>query len=118
MQAVAKKLKGKVCGVCLAQLLRYAEGCVQLGLDYLKQKVDTTLKDTLAAFKAACIFSPLKVQLFSRRKVHSMQPTASDIDRLCAFPFFTKEFIELLKKELPLYLSKCADTSENVCRHK
>jgi hypothetical protein len=105
VQAAAKKREGKLRGIRLPQLHRYAQGCIQPGLDYFKQKVDTTLKDALAAFKAARLFSP--------QKVHTMQPKVSNIDCLCVFPFFTKEFLDLLKKELSMYLSKCADTDEN-----
>ena len=64
VQAVAKKLEGKLRGVHMPQLLRYAESCVKPDLDYFQQKVDTTLKDALAAFKAARLLSP--------QKVHSM----------------------------------------------
>ena len=48
----------------MPQLLRYAESYVKPDLDYFQQKVDTTLKDALAAFKAARLLSP--------QKVHSM----------------------------------------------
>ena len=107
VQAIAKKLEGKVRSVSLAQMLRYAQGCVQQGLDYFQEKLDSTLKDAFAIFKAARLFSP--------QKTHSMQPTASDIDCLRAFPFFTQDVIDQLKKELPVYLSKCADTDPDFC---
>ena len=107
LQAIAKKLDGKLRGVHPPQMLRYAQSCIRPGLDYFKRKVDTTLKDALAAFKAARLFSP--------QKLNSMQPTSADIDCLVAFPFFSREFIDQLKKELPLYLSKSADTDVGFC---
>ena len=107
VNVVAKRLEGNIHGVREQQMLRYAQGCVQPGLDYFQEKLNTTLKDALVVFKAARLFSP--------QKVHSMQPTSFDINCLCAFPFFTEDHIKLLKEELPVYLSKCADTDQGFC---
>jgi len=57
----------------------------------------------LEAFKAARLFSPLKA--------HTMQPNDEMVDTLKVFPFLI-DVIPLLKKELPNYLTKTADVSE------
>ena len=60
----------------------------------------------MEAFKAACYFSP--------QKVHEIQPTASSIDCLKAFPFFDSKDLEGLKGELPTYLAKAADVDSSI----
>lgn len=96
VQAVARKLEGKIHGVCQPQLFRYAQGCNQPGLDHFQEKVHTTLKDALAVFIAACLF---------------LQPTSSDID--CAVCFSFKAY-QAIKGRAPS-LSKCADTDQDFC---
>ena len=60
----------------------------------------------MEAFKAAHYFSP--------QKVHEIQPTASSIDCLKAFPFFDSKDLEGLKGELPTYLAKAADVDSSI----
>ena len=88
-------------------MLQYAQKAIQPGLDYFKSQMEGTLKDTLSAFKAARLFSP--------QKAHTMQPRAIDLDSLKSFPFFDDDQIKGLKDELPMYLSRCADTDTNFC---
>ena len=48
-----------------------------------------------------------------------MKPTACDVDDLRKFPFLNSQgIVDQLKGELPLYISKCADTDENFCALK
>ncbi len=69
--------------------------------------LNSSSKDALDAFKAA--------KLFFLPKVCNTHPTASDVDDLLNFPFLSKELIQELKNELPLYLSKCANTDLDFC---
>ena len=43
------------------QLVTYAKSCVQPGLDYFQHQLQTSLKVSLAAFKASRFFSPSKI---------------------------------------------------------
>ena len=86
------------------QLKTYAKQCVQPGLDYFQKQLQTSLKASLAAFKAARLFNPCKVQ--------QMKPDAASVDQLISFPFVTSEKIINLKSELPKYLAKCEDLNE------
>ena len=80
------------------QLTAYARACVQPGLDYFEQQLQTSLKAPLSAFKAARMFSPSKVT--------SLNPSASELDSLLAFPFFSAiSDLEGLKGELATYLA-------------
>ena len=80
------------------QLTAYARACVQPGLDYFEQQLQTSLKAPLSAFKAARMFSPSKVT--------SLNPSASELDSLLAFPFFSATSdLEGLKGELATYLA-------------
>ena len=58
---------------------QYAKSCVQPGLTYLTDQLNACMKEPLAAFKAAHLFSP--------SKVHEMRPTSATVDSLIAFPF-------------------------------
>ncbi len=58
----------------------------------------------LAAFKAARLFSPHKVQ--------EMKPTTSDLESLKIFPFVTIPQLTALKDEYPKYVA----ATEDVCR--
>ena len=65
------------------------------------------MQDALAAFKAARLFSPHKMQV--------MQPTAISVDSLTIFPFLNQqETLSDLKEELPTYLAKCSDVGSSV----
>jgi hypothetical protein len=67
----------------------------------------TTLKSSLAAFKAARLFSP--------QKANFMQPNAAAIDDLAVFPFLNNQgIVDDLKAELPLYLAKAADIDSSI----
>ena len=79
------------------QLVTHALSCVQSGLDYFDEKFGDDTKSPLNAFKAARYFSP--------SKLNEIQPSASDIDSLCAIPFLNNPTtIANLKKELPIWL--------------
>jgi len=43
------------------RIVQYGTACVQPGLDYFEKHFNSSLKDTLSAFKAARYFSPLKM---------------------------------------------------------
>ena len=64
-------------------------------------KFTQELRGTVAAFKAACLFLPLKVV--------ELKPDAAAVDSLQSFPFFEESVIAALKSELPSYLAKAAD---------
>ena len=71
---------------------------MQPGLDYFEQQLQTSLKAPLSAFKAARMFSPSKVT--------SLNPSASELDSLLAFPFFSATSdLEGLKGKLATYLA-------------
>ena len=95
VQAVAKSVTPSL--QVQLQLEAYAKACVKPGLDYLKQQEQSSLKAPLAAFKAARLFCPDKINL--------LRPTAADIDSLLAFPFLDMATLSLLKEELPTYLA-------------
>ena len=86
------------------QLKGYAQQCIQPGLDYFNQQLQSSLKDSLAAFKAAHLCNPYKL--------HQLNPDASSVDQLGSFPFVTSKEISDLKEELPAYLAKCEDLHE------
>ena len=90
-----------------AQFRAYSQKCIQPGLDYFDRQLCTNLKDALAVFKAARLFSP--------HAVNTMQPTAADIDSLAIIPFLSQqETLSSLKEELPAYLAKCSDIGSPV----
>ena len=82
VEAVAKKLVTEVRGLRVQQMKQYAQNAIQPGLDYFKSQIEVTMKKTLSAFKAACLFSPYKV--------NSMNPVDSDLDSLKGFPFLMR----------------------------
>ena len=89
------------------QWLAYARKCVEPGLNYFKKKFTDELSGTVAAFKAARLFLP--------HKVDEMKPDASAIDTLKAFPFLDNiTVLNELKQELPTYLAKAADVSATI----
>lgn len=90
-----------------AQFRAYSQKCIQAGLDYFDRQLCTYLKDALAVFKAARLFSP--------HAVNTLQPTAADIDSLAIIPFMSQqETLSGLKEELPAYLAKCSDIGSAV----
>ena len=44
-----------------------------------------------------------------------MQPRAADLDSLKSFPFINDDHLRGLKDEMPVYISKCADTDGDFC---
>ena len=77
------------------------------GLIYFQKKFTDELSGTVAAFKAARLFVP--------HKVDDMKPDASALDTLKAFPFLDNSTVlDALKQELPTYLAKAADTSSSI----
>ena len=101
MQAVAGHLSGD--NVQIQQQLQYAASCIQPGVQYFNDRVNGCMKIPLAAFKAARLFSPQKVQ--------EMQPDCTAVDALSAFPFFDQSKLQDLKTELPHYLAAVEDIS-------
>ena len=87
------------------QWVDYARDCVKGGIDYFNMQLSNSLKVPLEIFKACRLFSP--------QKVVTMSPTASSLDQsLSKVPFISEAEIEDLKKELPDYLARAADVSE------
>ena len=62
--------------------------------------------DFFEVFKATRFFNP--------KKGNEIKPTASSLKCLSVMPFFD-ERIEGLKSELPLYLAKATDVSDEFC---
>ena len=84
------------------QLMLYAKNCVKPGLSYYQDRFTGELSNVVAAFKAARLFLP--------GKVNEIKPNAAVIDTLKAFPFLDNSLIlDGLKDELPSYLSKAKD---------
>ena len=78
------------------QMVKYVKNCVQPGLDYFDKQLNTSLKVSLSAFKAARLLCPYQV--------NTLNPTAADVDELSAFPFVDN--LASLKSELASYLAK------------
>ena len=66
-----------------------------------------SLREPLAAFKAARLLNP--------HKVAEMLPTASDVDDLASFPFVTSAVLSNLKAELP-YAARADGIDPSFCR--
>lgn len=75
---------------------------MQPGLTYFTDQLNASMKQPLAAFKAARLFSP--------SKVHEMQPDSAAIDSLVTFPFLSNS-IAALKCELPQYIAAAEDVN-------
>ncbi len=82
------------------QWTQYAISCVQPGLTYFLNQLTVSMKVPLAAFKAARLLSPVKVQ--------EMHPSTVDVDSLKAFPFLSTS-ISALKDEFPRYVAAAED---------
>ena len=61
------------------QLKTYAKQCIQPVLDYFNQQLQSSLKNSITAFKAALLCNPCKL--------HQLHPDASSVDQLLSFPF-------------------------------
>ena len=82
-------------------LIQYATSCVQPGLVYFNEHLSGSMSIPLAAFKAARLFLPLKIQ--------EMKPDCAAVDSLSAFPFLENTTLVSLKSELPQYMSAAED---------
>ena len=89
------------------QLKAYAKKCIQPRFDYFRRQISTNLQQAVALFKAARLFSP--------HFVNTMRPTATSIDELSVFPFFTPQVLSELKDELSLYMAKASGADVSVC---
>jgi len=88
------------------QFLQYGRSYVQPGLDYFLDRF-RDLRSSVTAFKATRLFVP--------QKITEMQPDASAIDALTAFPFLADATtVHHLKTELPDYLAIAQDVSINM----
>ena len=87
------------------QLINFATDCIKPAITYFKQKFESDLQPIVTAFKYARYFDPPKVS--------ELNPSATDIDHLKAFPFLSNK-LEDLKKELPSYLAKVDGLSPNI----
>ena len=76
--------------------------CVQPGMQYFNEWLHDSMQIPLAAFKAARLFSPLKVQ--------EMQRNNAAVDCLSAFPFLDCNTGNL-KSELPQYIAAVEDVN-------
>lgn len=84
----------------------HARKCVQPGLDYFKQQLESSLKRSLDIFKGCRLFSP--------QKVHVIKPNALAIDQdLSVIPLNSRQELDGLKAELPAYLARAADTADH-----
>ena len=85
------------------QLNNYAISFVQPGLRYYNDRLTRCMQPPLAAFKAAWLFSPLKVK--------ETIPDCSAVDCLSAFPFLDGATLGNLKTELPQYIAAAEDVN-------
>ena len=84
----------------------YARSCMQPALDYFKELLDSTLKEQISVFKAVRVFNPQKVAM--------LKPDVSHVNALQIIPFFRDDELEKLKAELPSYLAKADDISDEL----
>ena len=85
------------------QLFDYSKQCIQPAYDYYTRHIQGCLDVPLAAFKAARVFDPKKIQ-----------PTAITIDSLSVFPFLSSvSTLNALKGELAQYISLTEDLSSD-----
>ena len=93
----------------MTQMVQYALSCIQPGQQYLTtHAVGESLREPLAAFKAARLLNP--------HKVAEILATASDVDDLASFPFVTSVLLSDLKAELPSYAAKADGIDSSFCR--
>ena len=73
--------------------------------DYIQSNCSGDLKAAVAAFKAARLFDP--------HRIVDLQPDANAVDSVTAFPFLnSSEILGNLKAELPQYLARATDISQ------
>ena len=91
----------------IQQLVDYAVKCVQPGFAYFKEKFYGELHPLVNCFKAARLFSPIKMS--------EMQVDSSDVDELASFPFLNEPAILTnLKSELHVYVAAVEDISRDI----
>ena len=88
-----------------SELVQHAKSCVQPGLTYYFQQISASMRDPLAAFKAARLFSP--------SKLNELNPSTAAVDSrlvdsLATFPFLTLA-LPALKEEFPHYIAAAED---------
>lgn len=84
------------------QWVDYARNCVKPGLDYFKKQLNSSLKNSLEAFKTCRLFLP--------KRINAIKPTAASLDQsFSAIPFFSQKEIDALKGELSSYLALSTD---------
>ena len=75
VRGVIRRLSSKMPTLQKSQnLFDYARKCVQPGIDYFQKQLTANLKNSIAVFKAARLFSPHKLQV--------MQPEADVVNTL------------------------------------
>ena len=79
---------------------------MQPALDYFKGLLDSSLKENISIFKAVRIFNPQKVAM--------LKSDVSHVNALQIIPFFKNEELEKLKAELPSYLAKANNISDDL----
>ena len=84
----------------------YARSCMQPALDYFKELLDSTLKEQISVFKAVRVFNPQKVAM--------LKLDVSHVNALQIIPFLKDDELEKLKAELPSYLAKADDISDEL----
>ena len=77
VQAVARDILPNL--TTQTRLITHAKQCIQPGLEYFSQQLNTSLKITLMAFKAAQLTNPTMIR--------NLNPEASTVDLLKIFPF-------------------------------
>ena len=102
LQAVAKQVSAN--SQMEQALIQHAKSCVQPGLTYYFNQLSASMKEPLAAFKAARLFSPCKL--------HEMRPDVQAIDSLVSFPFLSSE-VPALIEEFPLYVAAAEDVDSS-----
>ena len=75
------------------------------GLEYYQECLIGCMEVPLAAFKAACLFSP--------SKINEMSPDFTAIESLSIFPFMDSQSLGNLKIELPQYIAAAEDVNPN-----
>jgi len=104
VQAVARDISSNV--TTQTRLMTHAKQCIQPGLQYFNQQLNTSLKIPLMAFKAARMTNPTVIR--------NLNPDTSTVDLLKSFPFVTADEITNLKAELPAYLGKAEDLDDTI----
>ena len=108
VRGVIRRLSSSVLTFQRSQnLFEYARKCVQPGIEYFHKQLATNLKSSIAALKVARLFSP--------QILHIIKPEAEVVNTLNCFPFLdSSRILDGLKNELPLYLAKVTDVSEDI----